>query len=1475
MATLGNDKITGLSSSEITGDNHAVSKSYSDGLLPSPTGKPGSILEKSEENTSSWSSSTLLPNNIFYAGSDGEMLVAMLREPSTMYATTDLIHWKARTTSYSGTSGGGWGDGGWVNGYWYRTQGDYLGFSTDSITWQTRTSGAASGGFCPGYSSNSIGNCRFFYKDPYYFTSNWSNQLWSSTDTIAWEKRTHNGGTIYSLGCHNGHVLIGGSNGAVTASTDWYHWTRRTTTICGDVYSMSSAEDYVFGHAAQPTSGQNYPYPVDVNVSTDTIHWERKLTGFETCCASYNEHPSSLAYNSNKYYTVFQYAQGSGSCCRPVTISSTDVVVWEIEIDGCDSNTCFCCSNISNRFFSTTDYFAQMYRYDPKFGFFCTSEPVSKRWDSINGSGDSSSLNRRGSITIDSTFCPFYSYQFPKTTQFFSVEIQVEGGGSSWCEGKTTGVNGGNGGGYMYAVFDKIQNNYGRSGIYDEDFNLQIKGSTYAACGMMYNSGIIGSDNLDSFYFNHHRLACRSSGCYCAIVSGFDSNGNEVVLAGAGDVVSSLDGGRTWSLRTRGSNNYMLSALYVDGCRGNFWGGFYGYLCHTTDTIHWECKQTNHRNNCYIEKISYENNAYWIFGCGFLSCSPDGNTWYHRTVNGTCYWRAFSYDSSGGYLLGDCYHHLRASTDSIHWQSRTNAQCCYAGFRYCNSKWYSFGMVRSYNKESCKSITYPVNSSTDTIHWKGECCLPIRGSDFKLSECVGVRHFTLGPNNKTILHMTEPVGEELERYYADCQNFDNAVETLKSTTDFIHWTDHTKQLPDFHLQKFGCQMAVCCTCTQDIHYSSDTKRYYQSGCFSRSHVNSNICSCFCQTNPYYTYVTYQSGGAASCNNILLGDSGTSYSVKCCSACPDYLPKNGTSICSNFSIFKMVAGADFPAVLNTSPGFPGVSCSTRSTVGRKDCCCDIGFSGASSGGSSSLFGPGGGVCSPLGNIPTTDIDTSELKQYEITVSANGSSSYTLAGEDRGGTFGATSNKSLTVKSGDLIAFTLDNTVSGHPFWIKKENSTGDTDRVLAKFVENNGADSGEIILDTYKMKPGTYHYNCQYHSGMHGTITVEEAVVNLDGENGIGSNYGLFGTGGSAAYIYKTGFGIFSTRTTALSGCCDYISRLEYANGLWVNTNSIGMQTSTDSIHWTARTVPFTCGGRCSRIVYGNSTWLTVDGACARTAAASTDAIHWSLRTLGCTNCCSNLAGLAYGNNMFVTKICSDVTASTDTIHWSLRTVGSTLGTCSYQYGLAYGNGTWAVVGSCYNGSLFSSTDTIHWTARTHGLLGWWGYNINYTNGYWFFNGESQMSSSTDIIHWSNRNCMQVNSTSCTPVTCANGYYMYGAVSGCLRYIKTSCFDPSVCQCWSYFDDFVGPYTNDDIYGIAVDNSGQLLVADGQSIAAMSNQRSRFIAGNGGNGCNGGGAGGGSFAYKETVDNGWLDIGLSGDRGQRKIRITWW
>ena len=79
---------------------------------------------------------------------------------------------------------------------------------------------------------------------------------------------------------------------------------------------------------------------------------------------------------------------------------------------------------------------------------------------------------------------------------------------------------------------------------------------------------------------------CYYACCMCDVSSGFDANKNEVIMLANSPVVSSLDGGRTWARRTTGQCNNMWQALYIDGCRGNFWGAFCQRICHSTDTIH-------------------------------------------------------------------------------------------------------------------------------------------------------------------------------------------------------------------------------------------------------------------------------------------------------------------------------------------------------------------------------------------------------------------------------------------------------------------------------------------------------------------------------------------------------------------------------------------------------------------------------------------------------------------------------------------------------------------------------------------------------------------------------------------------------------------------------------------------------------------------------------------------------------------------
>ena len=69
----------------------------------------------------------------------------------------------------------------------------------------------------------------------------------------------------------------------------------------------------------------------------------------------------------------------------------------------------------------------------------------------------------------------------------------------------------------------------------------------------------------------------------------------------------------------------------------------------------------------------------------------------------------------------------------------------------------------------------------------------------------------------------------------------------------------------------------------------------------------------------------------------------------------------------------------------------------------------------------------------------------------------------------------------------MLFTLDSTVSGHPFLIKSVGGTGTNNALSVEEVINNGADSGVITWNI--RRTGIYYIECQYHSNMGGTVTV--------------------------------------------------------------------------------------------------------------------------------------------------------------------------------------------------------------------------------------------------------------------------------------------------------------------------------------------------------------------------------------------------
>ena len=112
-----------------------------------------------------------------------------------------------------------------------------------------------------------------------------------------------------------------------------------------------------------------------------------------------------------------------------------------------------------------------------------------------------------------------------------------------------------------------------------------------------------------------------------------------------------------------------------------------------------------------------------------------------------------------------------------------------------------------------------------------------------------------------------------------------------------------------------------------------------------------------------------------------------------------------------------------------------------------------------------------------------IDDSTSSTFNINVTANSSSNYTLAGTDRNGDVSG-NDPELTFKVGDVINFSVN--ASGHPFYLKTTAGTGVENGISG--VSNNGTTD-----DTASWTPttaGTYYYQCSLHGGMVGTIIIE-------------------------------------------------------------------------------------------------------------------------------------------------------------------------------------------------------------------------------------------------------------------------------------------------------------------------------------------------------------------------------------------------
>ena len=119
------------------------------------------------------------------------------------------------------------------------------------------------------------------------------------------------------------------------------------------------------------------------------------------------------------------------------------------------------------------------------------------------------------------------------------------------------------------------------------------------------------------------------------------------------------------------------------------------------------------------------------------------------------------------------------------------------------------------------------------------------------------------------------------------------------------------------------------------------------------------------------------------------------------------------------------------------------------------------------------------------VTINDTSITPGNNYTITVGNAGSGAYTMSGTDRNGAVSG-NNPTININTNDNLTLTMN--AAGHPLYIKTTNSTGTSYQVTTPAAVNQGASSSGNITWTPNAT-GTYHYNCQYHSSMHGLIVV--------------------------------------------------------------------------------------------------------------------------------------------------------------------------------------------------------------------------------------------------------------------------------------------------------------------------------------------------------------------------------------------------
>ena len=1330
--------------------------------------------------------------------------------------------------------------------------------STDAISWTLRTAAA----FCSNSSTQFFGVA---YGNGLWYASGSYCNFVASTDAIHWSLRTM--ADKFRCGYCRNNVAYG--NGvwldfgrySQRSSTDTIHWSLRTTARsnmepfevkfrCGEFFALD-----------RDTGSAN----VHLQKSTDTIHWETpgNLNESRSMCGSYKFVTGIEMINGGKKYLV------GGDCAH--FSSSTDFVHWKT-CKICDNKLWrSCCCTFDYCFYSLhksnlTDYPNRYFTSGYGYNVLSMADITPTGASGFGGAASSSFL---------------YNVSLENVSKKEGLTVCIgaggKGGGLAWPD--TEDIH--------YPSQWKIRTAVASgSKIYDLTFN----DGKFVAVG----EGRLVTVSTDSIVWSLRTVGEVSSACdYRSVI--YDCNhwlvaGHTNAATGSFGSLSASTDTIHWTQRTTGIVDDHRQIIYNDVKKTYFLNSIGCAAASSTDAVNWTLR-TIGLSSCATQ-------------CGFLSWSGD---YYVVSAAGACG------AGQGGTLIQKA---LSVSTDAIHWTARTigntDAAVMSHGYihpTYVASLW-------------CKTVS----TSTDTIHWTKRTAntytcnncdranpniMPyLNGELFLLND----RHENRGssttdgihwvcrnqPNTTACSCFYRTLAYGNGKYVATTSTYDN-TDVCVSAFDagatsgcdtFVRWHN------GFPANARGSVYPLDITSTGGTPPTAASASYcfdpaqseaavleYKSTDFRLSNTDTTEVDDF--TLEFWFRMKSHFANPVMQTFFALGESDENgfLTLKLASGNLCYYYKNTAGALQSQYLTAFACNTWYHLALEYSAS---TGCFSHFLDGTR-----IGQYNATSNKPvvygdrlriGSLYNPEYSLTSLLDqgafNGEITNFRISNNLRYNASTYTVPTPDFALdtntvfltgRGESLNGSSGSCSTITIPGASGATIS-------SGG----KAENIATSNQSLYSNIVTGTCTryftDCGQRDYREGKSVVGSC--TCYGHSSTGGGAGGLSKGSNVLGGNSDtpkyfnhcgcftdynqGGGFGKGGKGGNA--FYDKNPGTFTSRTA-------FTTQMKsgfYINGYYVaNTYA-----STDTIHWTRRTVPYNCN------TYGGASYSgTYQGAIDSDGTEAimytngcrlyhtTDSIHWKIRTtpFGCNgpsnSCC--VFGVDYmTNGEWSVAGCGLVSISTDTIHWVLRTAGGCSGGTPKIHGVVYGNNTYLAAGHCCQ-YIATSTDSIAWTLRTRPeSLGSDSnpYTPAYGNGMFVLTGYAAFAYSTDGISWVG-NCV------------GTGHYKYGVRyhESLGQFYALDYYD----KIWSSKDGkswtctcvaggscttsyFIGPLRDKMFYSNSCTNYlGYVMTSDLQQ---------GFFPGSKGN--TGAGGGGGSY-YSPT-----RSTQKGGDGGDGYVRINW-